>query len=71
MGFNNCKKIEIEKGWCTADTDSKVYVFLSDKEPTVKTLDFTIRIGSTPTFFYFDSYLDTACLSTLHLIAKK
>ena len=29
-------------------------MFLSDEEPTLETLDFTIRIGSTPTFFYFD-----------------
>ena len=30
-------------------------MFLSDKEPTLETLDFTIRIGSTPTFLYFDN----------------
>ena len=28
-------------------------VFLSD-EPMLETLDYTIRIGSTPTFSYFD-----------------
>ena len=50
----------------------KSNVFLSDKGPMLETLAFTIRIGSTPTFLlYFDSYLDIACLSTLHLIAKK
>ena len=34
-------------------------MFLSDKgpAPTLETLDFTIRIGSTPTFSYFDLYL--------------
>ena len=43
------------------DTDSKVQrferwpfvrdkLFLSDEGPTLETLDFTIRIGSTPTF---------------------
>ena len=26
----------------------------SDEGPTLKTLDCTIRIGSTPTFLYFD-----------------
>ena len=26
-------------------------LFLSDEEPTLKTLDFSIRIGSTPTFY--------------------
>ena len=50
------------------DTDSKVYRFerwalcqrktgranfLSDEGPTLETLDFAIRIGSTPTFLYF------------------
>ena len=35
-------------------------MFLSDKGPTLETLDYTIRIGSTPTFFYFDLYLNTA-----------
>ena len=32
-------------------------MFLSDEGPTLETLDFTIRIGSTPTFSYFDFYL--------------
>ena len=27
--------------------------------PTLETLDFTIRIGSTLTFLYFDLYLNT------------
>ena len=31
--------------------------FLSDEEPTLETLDFTIRICSTPTYSYFDLYL--------------
>ena len=30
------------------------------KELTLETLDFTIRIGITPTFLYFDLYLNTA-----------
>ena len=34
--------------------------FLSDEGPTLETLDFTIRIGSTPTISYFDLYLYTA-----------
>ena len=29
-------------------------MFLSDEGPTLETLDFTIRIGSTPTYLYFD-----------------
>ena len=28
-------------------------IFLSDEGPTLETLDFTIRIDSAPTFFYF------------------
>ena len=33
-------------------------LFLSDEGPMLETLDHTIRIGSTPTFLYFDlSYL--------------
>ena len=35
-------------------------MFLSDEGPTLETLDFTFRIGSTPTFLYFDLYLNTA-----------
>ena len=33
---------------------------LSDKGPTLEALDFTIHIGGTPTFLYFDLYLNTA-----------
>ena len=29
-------------------------LFLSDEGPTLETLDITTRIGSTPTFFYYD-----------------
>ena len=36
------------------------FIFLSDEGPTLETLDFTIRIGSTPTFLYFDLYLYSA-----------
>ena len=36
------------------------FLFLSDEGPTLETLDYTIRIGSTPTFLYFDSYLYSA-----------
>ena len=30
---------------------------LSDEGPTLKMLDYAIRIGSTPIFLYFDLYL--------------
>ena len=36
------------------------FLFLSDEGPTLETLDFTIRIGSIPTFLYFDLYLYSA-----------
>ena len=36
------------------------FMFISDKGPTLETLDFTFYIGSTPTFSYFDLYLNTA-----------
>ena len=31
-------------------------MILSDEGSTLKTSDFTVRISSTPTFFYFDLY---------------
>ena len=36
------------------------FLFLSDEEPMLETLYYTIRIGSTPTFLYFDLYLCSA-----------
>ena len=36
------------------------FPFLSDEGPMLKTLDNTIRIGSTPTNLYFDLYLYSA-----------
>ena len=36
------------------------FLFLSDEGPMLKTLDNTIRTGSTPTFLYFDLYLYSA-----------
>ena len=38
-----------------------IYIyFLSDEGPMLETLDYTIRIGSTQTFLYFDLYLYSA-----------
>ena len=36
------------------------FLFLSDEGPMLEMLDYTIRIGSTPTFLYFDLYLYSA-----------
>ena len=33
---------------------------LSDEGPMLETLDYTIRIGKTPTFLYFNLYLYSA-----------
>ena len=38
----------------------KSNVSSSDEGPTLETLDYTIRIGSTPTFLYFNLYLHSA-----------
>ena len=43
---------------------AKNILFLSDEGPMLETLDYTIRIGSTPTFLYFDLYIST--LPTQH-----
>ena len=49
---------------------------LSDEGPMLETLDYTIRIGSIPTFLYFDLYLYSAYAahfvycSKLRLVAK-
>ena len=37
--------------------EMKCILILSDKGPMLKTLDYTIRIGSIPTFLYFDLFL--------------
>ena len=36
------------------------FLFLSDEGPMLETLDYTIRIGSTPIILYFDFYLYSA-----------
>ena len=36
------------------------FFFLSNEGPMLETLDYTIRISSTPTFLYFDLYLYSA-----------
>ena len=49
--------------------DLKFYfLFLFNEGSMLETLDFTIRIGSTPTVSYFDLYLYTAYIrSTLYV----
>ena len=39
---------------------SHINRLLSDEGPMLETLDYTIRIDSTPTFLYFDLYLFSA-----------
>ena len=43
--------------WCFFTLSNCLFLFHSDEGPTLETLGFTIRIGSTPTFSYFDLYL--------------
>ena len=40
-----------------------IFCFLSDEGPTLETLNYTIRIGSTTTFLYFDLYLYSAYIT--------
>ena len=35
-------------------------MYISDEGPTLETLEYTIRIDSTPTFLYFNLYLYSA-----------
>ena len=44
---------------CSSTSHFIYFLFLSDEGP-LETLDYTIRIGSTPTFLYFDLYLYSA-----------
>ena len=43
-------------------------MFLSDEWPTLETLDFAFYIGSTPTFLYFDFYLNTDLYFNLFIL---
>ena len=47
------------------------FLFLSDEGPTLETIDYTIRIGSTPTFLYFDLYLYSAYAAHYVYVNKK
>ena len=47
------------------------FLFLSDEGPMLETLDYTIRIGSTPTFLYFDLYLYSAYGYAAHYVYWK
>ena len=43
------------------------FLFLSNQGPMLKTLDYTIRIGSTPILLYFDLLIKKfVCLNSLH-----
>ena len=53
--------------WCFFTLSNCLFLFHSDEGPTLETLGFTIRIGSTPTFSYFDLYLYSAYAGKLRL----
>ena len=46
------------------------FLFLSDEGQMLETLDFTIRIGSTPNVSYFDLYLYSSCQQTTFITTK-
>ena len=55
------EKVGVLPIWILKSNISSVGVlFLSDEGPKLETLDFTIRIGSTPTVSYFNLYLYSA-----------
>ena len=62
--FIRIELIEIKRQFTMDNIEVENYrnmkMFLSDKRSTLETLDFTFYIGSTPTFLYFDLYLNTA-----------
>ena len=54
------KKVGVLPIWivkCNISSVLALHLFLSDEGPMLQTLDFTIRIDSTPTFLYFDFYI--------------
>ena len=55
-----CKTSKMSTGESLLMTENNFVMFLSDEEPMLETLDYTIRIGSTPAFLYFDLYLYSA-----------
>ena len=57
--FDGAYEKEMEEVWkwsVHANEFFFFFLFLSDEGPMLETLDYTIRIGSTPTFLYFDLY---------------
>ena len=46
-------------------------MFLSDEGPTLETLDIAFYIGSTPTFLFFDLYLNTAYAAISFLLWRR
>ena len=46
------------------------FLFLSDEGPMLEPLDYTIRIGSSPTILYFDLYLYSAYAAHIRLFCK-
>ena len=65
MRENICSEIFVlflDKFFIDLETFDSGYMvlFLSDEWPMLETLEYTIRIGSTPTFLYFDFYLYSA-----------
>ena len=52
--------LSARRSLCLSVFNRSICPFLSDEGPVLETLDYTIRIGSTPIFLYFDLYLYSA-----------
>ena len=56
MNINNGVKRREVTAFYSHSVGLFFFLFLSDEGPTLETLDYAIRIGSTPTFLHFDLY---------------
>ena len=67
------KKVGVLPTWkvksnvSSVDPSSERNMFLSHEGPTLETLDFTMRISSTPTYLYLDLHLNTAAYYVCYL----
>ena len=60
LNFNSLEQADTAFTTYRGSRSPTFLLMLSDEGPTLKTLDFTFYIGSTPTFLYFDLYFNTA-----------
>ena len=65
LSNSKCKKVGVLPIWIVK---SNVFKFPTDEGPKLETLDFAFHIDSTPTFLYFDLYLNTAYAALLQML---